>query len=125
MKDLLKVKVLFAMCVGIAGCLLSSSNIVVDHVSNSEYTATLSRRNTGAMSKGSTLVSLRLNSVPDNDTHGLIVLDVFGAEPVEMKWTGLHNLALSCTSCTPQDVNGEVVKAGDVTINYDENLHVR
>jgi hypothetical protein len=109
---------------GLAGCLPSSSNVVVSQASNSEYTATLSNRNSGAMSRGSTLVSVRLKNVPDNDTHGLIVLDVTWNRPVEMRWIGPHNLAVSCASCTVQDVDFEVVKSGDVVITYGDNLRV-
>ena len=108
----------------IIGCMPRSSEIVVRQVTSSEYTATLSKRNSGAMSKGSTLVSVRLTSVPDNDTHGLIVLDVTGDKPVEMKWIGPHSLALSCASCVPQDVNDETVKAGQIAITYSDNLRV-
>ena len=77
------------------------------------------------MSKGSTLVSVRSNNVPGNETHGLVVLGLYGDKPVEMTWTGPHDLALSCSSCTPQDVNDEKVKAGDVVITYSGNLRIQ
>ena len=96
--------------------------MVVRQVSSSDYTATLSKRNSGAMSRGSTLVSVRLTSVPDNDTHGEIVLDVAGDKPVEMMWISPHHLSLSCSSCVPQDVTDETVKAGEIAITYSDNL---
>ena len=114
----------FVLLLSANGCLPPEGNMVVSHVSNSEYIATLSKRNSGAASKGSTLVSVRLNSVPDNDTHGLIVLGVDGNKPVEMEWLGLHHLALSCSACKPEDVNDEVVKAGHIIITYSDNLRI-
>lgn len=113
------------LCLSMVGCLPASSNVVSARVASSENTATLSKRNSGAMSKGSTLVSVRANGVPDNSTHGMIVLGIIGDKPVEMKWIGPHHLALSCQPCTPQDVNFEVVKSGDITISYSDSLDVR
>ena len=74
------------------------------------------------MSKGSTLVSIRLNGVPDNDTHGLIVLGLDGSKPIEMNWLDSKHLGISCPSCKSTDVNFEVVKTGDITIIYGDNL---
>jgi hypothetical protein len=108
----------------IVGCRSSPSNVVVHSVSTADYTATLSSRNSGAMSRGSTFVSLRLKNVPDNDTHGQIVFAVTWNKPVEMKWAGTHELAISCTSCTTKDVDFEAVKSGDIVITYDENLRI-
>ncbi|HTZ56718.1 MAG TPA: hypothetical protein VMB49_01410 [Acidobacteriaceae bacterium] len=116
---------ILTICFCIVGCLPSSSNVVSTRVQGSEYTATLSKRNSGAMSKGSTLVSVRANGVPDDATHGLIILGIAGDHLVEMKWIDPHNLALSCSSCAPQDVNFEAIKSGDVTISYDKGLSVR
>ncbi len=107
------------------GCLPASSNVVSAIVVGPEYTATLSKRDSGAMSKGSTFVSVRANGVPDDSTHGLIVFGVNGNKPVEMKWIGPHNLALSCQPCISQDVNLEVVKSVDITISYSDGLRVR
>jgi hypothetical protein len=114
-----------SLIINTAGCLPPSSNVVVARVSSSENTAILSKRNSGAMSKGSTLVSVRANTVPDDSTHGAIVLGLIGDRPIEMKWTSPKNLALSCQTCSPQDVDFEVVKAGDITISYSDNLRVR
>ncbi len=114
-----------SLSIGILGCLPVSSNVVVGHAESAENIATLSKRNSGAMSQGSTLVSVLAKGVPDNSTHGTIVLGVSGDRPVEMKWTGPHNLALSCQRCTPQEVNFEVVRTGDVTISYGDSLSVR
>ena len=109
---------------GITGCLPSSSNVVNGHISNSENTATLSKRDSGAMSKGSTLVSVRPNGVPDNDTHGQIELGLIGDKGVEMKWIGPRNLSLTCATCTRQDITFEVVKSGDIVITYGDNLSI-
>ena len=117
--------VLSLLVTSLGGCLPSTSNVVVGHVSGPEYIATLSKRNSGAMSRGSTLISVRLNGVPDNDTHGEIVLALYGDKPVEIKWIGPRNLALSCSSCTQRDVNDEVVKAGAILLTYDDNLRIR
>lgn len=114
-----------SLAISILGCLPASSNVVVGHIESAENIATLSKRNSGAMSRGSTLVSVLAKGVPDNSTHGTIVLGVTGNKPVEMKWTGPRNLALSCQPCTPQDVNFEVVRTGDVTISYSQSLSVR
>jgi hypothetical protein len=119
MKKILLMIQIMVLCITL-GCLPSSSNIVSARVASSENTATLSKRNSGAMSKGSTLVSVLANGVPDNSTDGLIVLGIIGDQPVEMKWIDPHNLALSCQQCTPQDVDFEVVKSGDITISYDK-----
>jgi hypothetical protein len=124
-KNLLSTIEIVMLCISMVGCLLASSNVVVARVASSENTATLSKRNSGAMSKGSTLVSVRANGVPDDSSHGLIVLGITGDKPVEMKWIGPHNLALSCQSCIPQDVNFEVVKSGDVIISYSDSVSVR
>lgn len=109
----------------IVGCLPSSSNVVSARVQGVEYTATLSKRDSGAMSKGSTLVSVRANGVPDDATHGLIVLGISGDKPIEMRWIDPHSLALSCSSCAPKDVNFEAVKTGELTISYDTGLSIR
>lgn len=122
-KMLVMIQIAAMLCVGTVGCLPSSSNIVSARVVGAEYTATLSKRNSGAMSKGSTLVSIRANHVPDDATHGLIVLGLNGDQPVEMKWNGPHSLSISCQPCTPQDVNFEAIKSGDVTISYDKGLN--
>jgi len=113
-----------AMGTSMIGCLPSSSNIVVAQVVGPEYTATISKRNSGAMSKGSTLVSLRLNTVPDNDTHGEIVLGIAGDRSIQLTWASPQSLVVSCDSCAPQDVNFEAVKAGGVVITYSQNLAV-
>jgi len=114
---------LFATLVGVNGC-LSADDVVVSRISNAGYTATLSKRDHGALSRGSTLVSIRLDYVPDNDTHGLVVLGVDGNKPIEMKWLGDRNLALNCSSCKPQDVNFQAVKAGGLVITYGASLKV-
>jgi hypothetical protein len=124
MKNISTIEIV-VLCISMVGCLPASSDVVSARVAGSEYTATLSRRNTGAMSKGSTLVSVRANGVPDDSKHGLIVLGISGDKPVEMKWISPHNLGLSCLPCTPQDVNFEAVKAGDITISYGDNLGTR
>jgi hypothetical protein len=108
----------------IVGCLSSPSNVVMHSISTADYTATLSSRNSGAMSRGSTFVSLRLKNVSDNDTHGQIVFAATWNKPVEMKWVGTHELAISCASCTTKDVDFEAVKSGDIVISYDENLRL-
>jgi hypothetical protein len=125
MKNLILAVQIVALSFSMVGCLPASSNVVSARVASSENTATLSKRDSGATSKGSTLVSVRANGVRDDSTHGLIVLGIVGDKPVEMKWIGPHNLALSCQPCTPQDVNFEVVKSGDITISYSDNLSVR
>jgi hypothetical protein len=125
MKNIILTIEIVVLCITMVGCLPASSNVVSARVASSENTATLSKRNSGAMSKGSTLVSVRANGVPDDSTHGLIVLGIIGDKPVEMKWIGPHSLALSCQPCTPQDVNFEVVKSGDITISYSDSLVVR
>ena len=119
---LLFTALLVVLIASIGGCSPSGSSIVVSQVSSSTDTATLSKRDSGATSKGSTLVSIRLTSVPDNDTHGLIVLGIDGDKAVEMKWIDPHHLALSCGSCSPQDINFQVVKTGDIAITYDAKL---
>lgn len=106
------------------GCLPAKSILVVKQISNAENTAVLSKRDSGAPSKGSTLVSVRLNSVPDNATHGAIVLGLVGDQMVEMKWISGRHLAVSCRSCTPDDVNYEVTKDGDVVVTYDSNIAI-
>ena len=107
------------------GCLPASSNVVSARVVGPMYTATLSKRDSGAMSKGSTLVSVMANGVPDNATHGTIVLGIKGDWPVEMNWTSPQSLSLSCQRCSPQDVDFQAVKSGDVEITYDKGLAVR
>jgi hypothetical protein len=111
-----------AMGTAVIGCLPSPSNKVVAKAVGPEYTSTLSKRNSGAMSKGSTLVSLRLNTVPDNDMHGEIVLGVDGDRSIQMIWASPRSLMVSCDSCTPKDVNFEAVRAGEVTITYSQSL---
>ena len=117
--------VVMLLSISMLGCLPVSSNVVVGHVESAEYTATLSKRNSGAMSKGSTLVSVRAKGVPDDSTQGLIVLGVTGDKLIEMRWTGPYNLVLSCQPCAPQDVNFEAVRAGDITISYGETFRIR
>lgn len=127
-QDLLKIGILMmlmVLCGGVFGCLPKSSNVIISHVSTAENIATLSKRDSGAMSKGSTLVSVRSNRVPDNDTHGLVVFQVVGDRPIEIKWLSAHNLAISCASCTSQDVSFEVVKSDDLIISYSNNLAIR
>jgi hypothetical protein len=125
MKNMVLTIEMIVLCISMVGCLPESSNVVVARVAGPENIATLSKRNSGAMSKGSTFVSILANGVPDNSTHGLIVLGVIGDRPVQMKWTDPHNLFLSCLPCTPQDVNFEAVKTGDLTISYGDGLYVR
>lgn len=122
---ILAMQITLAFCIAAIGCLPPSNNVVSARITGSEYTATLSKRNSGAMSKGSTLVSVRANGVPDDSTHGLIVLGVNGDHPIEIIWSGPRSLSISCQQCTPQDVNFEAVKSGDVTISYDNGLNVR
>ncbi len=110
-------------CIGMLGC-QSSSESVLRRVSSSDYTATLSQRNSGAMSRGSTLVSLIAKGVPDNDTHGEIVFSTVWNQAVDMRWIDSKHLELTCSSCEAKDVTFEVVKAGDVFISYDSNLRV-
>jgi len=106
----------------VLGCMPSQSIIVVQQLSGPEYTATLSKRNSGAAGPGSTLVSVRLTSVPDNDTHGVIVLGVNGDKPIQLKWPDAHHLSLACESCKSEDVNFEATKTGDVVIEFDPHL---
>jgi hypothetical protein len=98
---------------------------VVSHIASSENIATLSKRDSGAMSRGSTLVSVRYITVPDSDTHGAIVFGANGDKDVKMVWRGPRNLLLSCPSCRQEDVNYEVVKSGDVVISYSPEISVR
>jgi hypothetical protein len=124
-KSLLMAQIEIVLCLGAVGC-LPSTNVVVARVVGPECTATLSQRNSGlSTSRGSTLVSVIANGVPDNDTHGEIVLEMYGAHRVEMKWTGPHNLSLVCPECDPRDVNLEAVKAGNIVISYDKSFDVR
>jgi hypothetical protein len=124
-KLLLMGQIGIVLCLGALGC-LPSSNVVVARVVGPECTVTLSQRNSGlSTSRGSTIVSVILNGVPDNDTHGEIVLEMYGRHSVEMKWVGPRDLSLSCQQCTPKDVNFEAVKVGDLAITYDKNLDVR
>jgi hypothetical protein len=109
-------------CAGALGCLPASSDVVLRHVSSSENTATLSQRNSGAMSRGSTLVSLLAKGVPDNDTHGVVVLATAWNQPVDMRWIDPKHLELTCPTCDANDVTFEAVKAGDVVISYGNNL---
>ena len=113
---------LFSVLPMVNGCLPSPSNTIEKQIFSAQYTATLSKRNSGATSRGSTLVSVRLSSVLDTDTHGLIVLGVNGNKAVEMKWIDARHLLLSCASCNPDEVNFESVKTGDVNVSYDINL---
>jgi hypothetical protein len=108
------------LSLGLIGC----SSDVVNRVQGAQYTATLSKRNSGAMSRGSTLVGVRLNEVPDNSTHGQIVLGLYGDKAVAMQWKGPHELYLSCPSCQRQDVDFEAVKSGEITIRYSDGLDV-
>ncbi|HUA17851.1 MAG TPA: hypothetical protein VMB25_03840, partial [Bryobacteraceae bacterium] len=125
MRNVLLIPITMVLCIAVISCLPSSSNIVSARAVGPEYTAILSRRDSGAMSKGSTLVSVKANGVPDDATHGAIVLEITGDWPVEMKWADPRSLSVSCQECTPQNVNFEAVKAGDVTITYDKGLTVQ
>ena len=107
------------------GCMPSQSIIVVQQLSGSEYTATLSKRNSGAAGPGSTLVSVRLTGVPDNETHGVIVLGISGDKPIQLKWIDAHHLSLACESCKAEDVNFEATKTGDVIVGFDPHLSVQ
>jgi hypothetical protein len=111
----------------LAGVILGcgpKSEWVVGTAKSGSYTATLSKRNSGALSAGSTLVSIRLSTVPDNDTHGQIVLALLGDHEVSMVWQDEHHLVLSCASCTQKDVDDETVKAGEVIVRYGPTLAV-
>src|SRR5579862_987147 len=123
-----KLKLVF--CIQILFCLLSAGcgitkEVVLRRIVGPECTATLSQRDSGAIGRASTLVSIIYNGVPDNDTHGEIVLGLNGQYIVDMKWTGPQDLFLSCSQCSPKNVNLETVRAGDTTITYDKNLDVR
>ena len=113
-----------SMLLAITGCLPSQSVVVVQRLSSAENTAILSKRDSGAPSRGSTLVRVRLNSVPNYVAHGTYVLGLTGNQIVTMKWITPRHLALSCNSCIPQDVNYEVTKVGDVVVTYDAHLTV-
>lgn len=112
---------LSAVLIGCSPC----KERIVTQVSSTDYVATVSKRDCGAMGKGSTLVSLRLKSVPDNDTHGVIVFAAQGDKTIETKWNSARSLLISCDSCTQNDVNFEVVKSGDVVVRYGSGLDVR
>lgn len=116
--------VLLPLYVGLTGC-LSRPNEIVSQVSTTNYIATLSRRDIGTVRNGLTLVSLRASGVPDSDTHGLIILQVNGNQSIQMKWIGVHQLEVSCATCTQEDVSFEVVKSDNPVIKYDDNLLVR
>ena len=107
---------------GMLGCLPASSNRVLQQISSSDFTATLSQLNSGAMSRGATLVSLRANATPDSDTHGQVVFSATWDKPIAMNWIDPKHLELTCSSCTTKDVTFEVVKTGEVLISYDSNL---
>lgn len=107
------------------GCSPSESEVVSARIVGAENTATLSKRNSGAMSYGSSIVSVRLNGAPDDATHGPIVLELKGDHAITMKWTDARNLYVSCQDCSTQGINLEVVRLGDVTIRYDDNLKIR
>ncbi len=111
---------LLPVCLSV-GC---QSVIVGKQLASPEYTATIVKRDSGAMSRGSTIVSVRLTSVPDNATHGTGVLDVFGDQTVDIRWRDPRHLFVSCKSCRPRDINFEAVKSGEVYISYDKNLTI-
>jgi hypothetical protein len=108
------------LSLGLIGC----SSDVVNRIQGAQYTATLSKRKSGAMSRGSTLVGVLLNEVPDNSTHGQIVLGLYGDKSVGMQWKGPHELYLSCASCKPEEVDFEAVKSSEITIRYSDGLDV-
>jgi hypothetical protein len=116
---------ILTLLAAVLGCLPSQSIVVVQQLVGPEYTATLSKRNSGAASRGSTLVSVRLTSVPDNDTHGVIVLGVDGDRHIQMKWKDSHHLSLACETCKAADVNFEATKAGEVIIDFDPHLAIK
>jgi hypothetical protein len=95
---------------------------VVEQVSSTEYLATISKRDCGAMGRGSTLVSIRLNGVPDNDTHGGIVLGLYGNKDVHVSWRDSRELTIDCPSCRSSDVDSQTVKSAGVTIHYGSEL---
>ena len=90
--------------------------------SSADYLATISKRDCGAMGTGSTLVSIRLKGVPDNDTHGLVVLGLYGNKNVQVNWRDSHDLTIACPSCRSSDVRSQMVKAAGVTIRYESEL---
>ena len=124
LNDSLKPAFISASLLAVVGCLPGASKTVVLQASSPEYIATIAKRNSGAPSKGSTLVSVHLAGAPDDDTHGTIVLGLTGDKSIGLKWSDPHHLALTCESCKPEDVNFEVTKAGDVFVTYDSNLRV-
>jgi hypothetical protein len=109
------------LSLGLIGC---SNDVVLSRAQGPQYTATVSKRNSGAMSRGSTLVSIRANSVSDDSTHGQVVFGIDGDHPIMVQWTDPHDLAVNCSSCKPEDVNFEAVKAGETTIRYGNSLQV-
>jgi hypothetical protein len=116
-RSLIRWTMLPLLVAGIFGCSPCKEN-VVGHVFSEEYVATLSKRDCGAMSGGSTLVSVRFKSVPDNDTHGVIIFALRGDRNIQMTWKDAHNLVLDCFSCTQNEVTFKAVKSGDVVISY-------
>jgi hypothetical protein len=113
-----------ALSVVTVACLPPSSDVICAHVVGPEYTATLSKRNSGAMSRGSTLVSVIANGVPDNATHGVVVLGISGDRSVQMQWRGPRALSLGCQQCASKDVNFQAIRAGNVTISYGDGCNV-
>jgi hypothetical protein len=109
---------------GLLGC-YPRTEFVVSSTSSERGIATLSKRDSGAMSYGSTLVSIREKGVPDNDTHGLIVFGARGDQDVKIAWKNARNLMISCSSCKQEDVNYEVVKSDGVIISYSPEIAVR
>ncbi len=77
------------------------------------------------MSKGSTLVSVRLKNVPDNETYGVIVLGLAGNQSLVVRWIGPNELFLDCATCNPDNINFEVVKTGDIKVVYGRSLIIR
>ena len=106
---------------GLCGCSPASEK-VVRQVQSGVYTATVAERNSGAMSAGSTLVSIILSTVPDNDTHGEIVFGIRGKRNVSISWLDNRHLFVSCADCKDSDVNFEAVRTGDVSISYAAEL---
>jgi hypothetical protein len=74
------------------------------------------------MSRGSTLVSIRLKGVPDNEAHGSVVLGLYGDKDVQVSWQNSRGLTIACASCKPSDVNFQAVRSGDVVISYGSEL---
>ena len=104
-----------------SGC-FAGGNSLSSKTRGPEFTASLSKRDSGATSRGSTFVSIVADGVPDDSTHGVIVFSVSRNQDVQERWLDAHHLEVTCSLCKWEDITLETLLVSKVVIVYGANL---